>query len=45
MGINYFYGHFEGGGRIRDILCHGIKIKKHQKLIYSTELRLKTIKN
>jgi hypothetical protein len=25
MGINYFYGHFEGG--IRGILCHGIKKK------------------
>jgi hypothetical protein len=26
------------------ILCHGIQIKKRQKLIYSTELRLKTLK-
>jgi hypothetical protein len=25
MGTNYFYGHFEGGGGMRGILCHGIK--------------------
>jgi hypothetical protein len=47
MGINYFYGHFEGGG-IRGILCYGINhgiFMEHQKLIYSTELRLNTMKN
>jgi hypothetical protein len=35
--------HFEGG--IRGILCHGIKKRRHQKSLYSTELRLNTIKN
>ena len=51
-----FMDTFRGGGegkrgiypRDNFILCHGMKIKsikKHQKLNYSTELRLKTLKN
>jgi hypothetical protein len=43
MGINYFYGHFEGGNK--GYFMPWDKNKKHQKLIYFTELRLKTIKN
>jgi hypothetical protein len=31
-------------GEIRGILCHGIKKRRHQNLIYSTELRLNTMK-
>jgi hypothetical protein len=50
-GIKRIYGPFKGGG-IRDIyprnnyiLCQWNTNKKPQKLIYFTELRLKTIKN
>jgi hypothetical protein len=42
MGINYFYGHFEGGNK--GYFMPWDKNKKHQKLIYFTELRLKTKK-
>ena len=43
MGINYFYGHFEGANKGYFMPCDNNL--KNQKLIYSTELRLKTLKN
>ena len=43
MGINYFYGHFEGGNK--GCFMPWNKNRKHQKLIYSTELGLNKIKN
>jgi hypothetical protein len=44
MGINYFYGHFEGRGN-KGYFMPWYKNRKHQKLIYSTELGLNEIKN
>jgi hypothetical protein len=41
MGMNYFYGHFEGGNKAMP----WNKNRKHQKLIYSTKLGLNKIKN
>jgi hypothetical protein len=43
MGINYFYGHFEGGNK--GYFMPWNKKRRHQKLIYSTKLRLNTMKN
>jgi hypothetical protein len=42
-GINYFYGHFEGGNK--GCFMPWNKNRKHQKLTYSTELGLNIMKN
>jgi hypothetical protein len=42
-GINYLYGHFEGGGG-KGCFMPWNKNRKHQKLIYSTKLGLNKIK-
>jgi hypothetical protein len=43
MGINYFYGHFERWNK--GYFMSWNKKRRHQKLIYYSELRLNTIKN
>jgi hypothetical protein len=44
--MNYFYCHFEGGkGGDKECFMSWNKNRKHQKLIYATELGLNKIKN